>query len=332
MLRQERRIRLIPAWQQHPVEPRHALARALLVTGLPATASDPALRGRHTDAVPTSHIRGTAAPTLPLLRARSTSLRSLFLLAATALLLVPGLAFADVPVATITGPEVVAEGKPATYTVTLADGFGSEEIVISYEVTGTATAGLDYTAPNGKVTIGKQTDITKSFDIQTTADEVDEVGETLVVTLTGATTAAGKVAIGSPHQVTTMIVSGDTKVVTVEDNAANEGEMITFEGEMITFEVVFPEFQPVPDDGSVVTIAYATVDGDATAGVDYTAESGTLTLTVATSATTGSITVETKPDMLSEDDETLYADAEAGGCAGRRGSRELGGNGHDQRQ
>ena len=191
------------------------------------------------------------------------------------------------------------------YTVTLADGFGSEEIVISYEVTGTATAGLDYTAPNGKVTIGKQTGIMESFDIQTTADEVDEVGETLVVTLTGATTAAGKVAIGSPHQVTTMIVSGDTKVVTVEDNAVTVEDNAENEGEMITFEVVLPGFQPVPDDGSVVTIAYATVDGDATAGVDYTAESGTLTLTVAASATMGSITVETRPDMLSEDDETF---------------------------
>ena len=224
-------------------------------------------------------------------------------MAATALLLVSGLAFADVPVVTITGPEVVAEGALAMYTVTLADGFGSEEIVISYEVTGTASAGLDYTSPSGKVTIGKtnnpqQPDITESFQIQTEPDEVDEVGETLVVTLTGATTEAGKVAVGSPHQVTTMIVSDDTKVVTVEDNAAAEGEMITF-------EVVLPEFQPLPDDGSVVTIAYTTVGGDATAGVDYTAESGTLTLTVAASATMGLITVETRPDMLSEDDETF---------------------------
>ena len=216
----------------------------------------------------------------------------LFLFVAAALLLIPGFVFADVPVATISGPEVVVEGDQnptdVPYTVTLADATGSADIVIDYTVTGTATEALDYTKPSGKMTIGG--DSSGTFVIQVLGDDVDEVGETMIVTLTDASTAAGMVVLGSPKQVTTMIRHKDTRIVTVTTPAVtvdNEGAEIVFTAS-------------VPDGDSGVTISYATADASATAGADYTAKSRTLS--VAANGE-GMITIATKPDTLSEGTE-----------------------------
>ena len=152
----------------------------------------------------------------------------LLLLAAATLLLIPALAFADVPVATISGPEVVAEGSDkdtprlVTYTVRLT-GTGSAQIAIKYTVTGTATEDVDYAKPSGTLEI-PEGGTTGEIVINVHHDDVTEVGETLVVTLTEATTMAGTVAIGSPSQVTTMIRSSDTSIVTVTTTAKIEGD------------------------------------------------------------------------------------------------------------
>ena len=44
----------------------------------------------------------------------------------------------------------VAEGGDAVFTVTLAGGASTAPVVVSYETSGTATPGLDYTAPSGR--------------------------------------------------------------------------------------------------------------------------------------------------------------------------------------
>ena len=48
---------------------------------------------------------------------------------------------------------IVAEGDPATFTVALAGGTSTGDVVVAYSVAGTATAGDDYTAPDGTLTI-----------------------------------------------------------------------------------------------------------------------------------------------------------------------------------
>ena len=47
----------------------------------------------------------------------------------------------------------VAEGSAAVFTVTLAGSTSTAPVVVSYETSGTATPGLDYTAPSGSLTI-----------------------------------------------------------------------------------------------------------------------------------------------------------------------------------
>ena len=196
--------------------------------------------------------------------------------------------------ATITGDGVVKEGGMATYRVALTLG-GSAPIIVSYEVTGSATAGVDYTAPSGKVTINPTTDqddpvTTASFMIEVTADDLQEVGETLVVTLKDPMTTAGTVAIGSPDQVTTMIRSADTILVTVADMSSSEGEAATF--------AVALEQRATLESGEEVVISYATANASAIAGRDYTATSGTLTLTNQTRSV--DVTVPTEEDDLFE--------------------------------
>ena len=221
--------------------------------------------------------------------------RGLLLLAAATLLLIPALAYADVPVATISGLEVVIEGTDGApneveYTVTLAGATGSAPIEIAYTVTGTATEALDYTKPSGKLTLAIGVP-SGTFTIDVLHDTINDDGDTMIVTLTGTpSTDAGTVALGSPKQVTTTIRSATTQIVTVEDASVPEGGNFEFG---VT----------VPSTGTGdVTVAYATSDISATAGTDYTAKTGRLTLA---RGGTGTITIETKQDTSSEGPETL---------------------------
>ncbi len=47
----------------------------------------------------------------------------------------------------------VVEGQWAEFPVTVSDGTSTAEVVVAYAVGGTATAGTDYTAPSGELTI-----------------------------------------------------------------------------------------------------------------------------------------------------------------------------------
>ncbi len=223
------------------------------------------------------------------------------LLAACAILLISVAAFADVPVATISGPHDVKEGadaatpRPVPYAVTLGSGLrGSTAIVIDYSVTGTATKEVDYTdAGGGKLTIAAGA-ASGTITINVLGDTMEEVGETLIVTLTGAATSAGTVAIGSPNRVVTTIRPAATAIVTAADVSAAE------EDDEIAFTVTVPA--GITD---ALEVAYATRDVTATAGADYTAQSGTLTIA---GGTTGSVTVATvaiEDDKLYEGNEKL---------------------------
>ena len=209
--------------------------------------------------------------------------------------------------ATLSGPEVVVEGETATYTVTLTGGVGSADITISYEVTGTATEDVDYMAPSGEVVIaasdGQTLNTTKTFLIAIKTDDVQEVGETLIVTLTGATTEKGMVALGSPDQVTTMIRSADTVLVTVGDKSQTETDA-SGQGMEFTASLAVPSTISVT---GVVTIGYAIVAGSATEGVDYTAPAPGSTVEIALVKTIGRQTfpVPILSDMLTEADETF---------------------------
>ena len=227
------------------------------------------------------------------------------------MLLAPGLAFADVPVATITGPVTVnepaasssptAETANAVYTVTLTGGKGSTDLVFDYTVTGTAKSGTDYTdAGNGKMTIAVldgTTAASGSITIEVKGDvsgpNVPEAAETMVVTLTKVATTAGRVVIGTPNAVTTTIRE-NTRILSV-----TPPESATAEGQDASFRVSLADNDTNPKG---LTIRYDVVPGTATAG-DYLAPSGVLTID--SNQTNGTIVVGTKNDTVSEDAETF---------------------------
>ena len=118
-----------------------------------------------------------------------------------------------------------------------------------------------------------------------------EVGETLTVTLTDADTT-GTVALGAQREATTTIgYSEGAVIVTVDDAAAAEGS---------------PALYEVSLSGAVstdVVVDYATANGTATTA-DYEAQSrGTVTIYADDSDRKTTITVDTRDDMLSEDEE-----------------------------
>ena len=223
------------------------------------------------------------------------------LLLGAMLLLVTAFAYADVPVATISGPVSVAEGQTdgAMYTVTLEGGTGSEDIVFDYTITGTVSE-ADYTATvDGKLTLtatvdGTGTPTTGTITIQIPDDGIDEVAETLIVTLTKVTTAAGIVAIGSPNSVTTTVLPAATNIL--EFNTASRS-------------VPRAEDTGLPFTATLTTDVNVVVHYDITPGTasrtDYDTASGTFTILFDDNM--GSFTITPVDDNLDEDSETFIA-------------------------
>ena len=188
------------------------------------------------------------------------------------------------------GASMVSEGSAASFEVVLTGATSTADVVVTYTVTGTATSGTDYTAPSGSLTITAGAS-SGTITIQTTSDLVLDRGETLIVTLTGASTTAGT-AEYSPAAATTTITDPGTATVSVGAATAAEGDDVEF---VVTLSMAA---------GSDVALGWSTADDTATSGDDYTAVTAG-TLTISAGDTTGTLVVPTTEDLLAEDDETF---------------------------
>ena len=201
----------------------------------------------------------------------------------------------DALTATLRGQTQVNEGDAAEYTVSLSGFPGEADVIVNFDVAGTATAGQDYSPASGSVTIPSG-DRSGTFTIQTTPDSVVDLRETMVVTLTAETSAGDTVrADGS---VTTTIVDDGTVEVSVEAD-----RWVVAEGQDATFTVTLSGTVADAD----LTLRYSTgATGDtAAADEDYTAASNA-TLTIAAGQTSAVITVATEDDDQDElTDETF---------------------------
>lgn len=154
----------------------------------------------------------------------------------------------------------------------------------------TAVAGLDYTAVAGTLTFAPgQTSQTVAVPILD--DGLDEAAETFGVTLSDPVNAFLAEAVG---------------VGTIDDNdaaptlAIQDASLV--EGDRNSQPLLFTVTLDAPS-GQTVQVSYATGDGTAVAGVDYTAVSGVLTL--APGQTSGTISVPVLGDLLPEQNETF---------------------------
>jgi large repetitive protein len=189
----------------------------------------------------------------------------------------------------------VLEGDIGTTTLSLPvtlSGPSGREVDVDYATSdGTATAGSDYTATNGTIVFAagetsKQIDVTVNGDIQVEGDE------TFTVTLSAPFNAD----LGS--SVATGAITNDDNVgpkLVVSDAAGLEGNSGTTP---IAFTVAM-----VPVSTSDVTVDYVTSNGTASAGSDYTAASGTLTIPAGQAS--GSIPVTVIGDKTYEPNETF---------------------------
>lgn len=177
-----------------------------------------------------------------------------------------------------TFPVTLDFAAPVTITVTYASGDQ------------TAVAGLDYTAVSGTLTfVPGQTSRTVAVPILD--DTLDEAAETFVLTLNDPVNAFLAKAVG---------------VGTINDNdaapklAIQDASLV--EGDRNSQPLLFSVTLDAPS-GQTVQVTYATANGTAVAGVDYTAVSGVLTF--APGQTSRTISVPVLGDLLPEQNETF---------------------------
>ena len=179
-----------------------------------------------------------------------------------------------------------AEGDAVEFTVSLSAASAQQVTVEHATSDGTAASGTDYTAESGTLTFAAN-ETTKTVSVATTDDSVDEEDETFTLTLSSATNAT----LGDATA-TGMIEDDDSPpVLSVSDASAAEGDAVAF-----TVSLSAASSQQA-------TVDYATSDGTAASGTDYTAESGTLTF--AANETTKTVSVATTDDSVDENDETF---------------------------
>ena len=188
----------------------------------------------------------------------------------------------------------------ATVTVTRTGGTDGAVTVNYALANGTATggascaAGVDFVNTGGTVSFANG-ETSKTFTVMICNDTVVESNETFTATLSAAT---GGATIGTPATATITIIDDDVVVPSLTIN-----DVRVFEGDTGTVNAVFTVTASTTST-TAFSVTYSTADNTATAGVDYTAVSGTLTF--APGQTTRTITVPIIGDLLMEANETFF--------------------------
>lgn len=184
------------------------------------------------------------------------------------------------------------EGNIATFNVTLSSP-STSSITVTYATSdSTALAPGDYTSKTNTLTFPANTTGPLTVTVQTTEDTAAEPDEAFILTLTNPT-PSDKAVIGRGVATGTIVDDDGTPVASVSGGssaAENIGSVL--------YTISLSS-----SSASQVTVKYATADGTAKAGEDYTTTSGVLTIPANT--TSGTVSVPVTNDSLDEDDETF---------------------------
>ena len=195
----------------------------------------------------------------------------------------------DPPSVSIGDAAVDENGGSLDFEVSLS-GKSGKQITVNYATAdGTATAPADYTTTTGTATIapGKTT---ATISVPVVDDNVDEADEDITVTLSNAVNA-------------TLDADEGTGTGTIRETAAltvSVADASGLEDSVGNLAFVVRVSTAGTEAGSV---QYATSNGTASAGSDYTATTGTLNFAVGDTAMTVNVPVHT--DTTIEPDETL---------------------------
>ena len=214
---------------------------------------------------------------------------------------------------TLTGPSAaVAEGSAAGFTVTLSHQVNAA-VSVAWTLSHTDTEAADFTgATTGSVTFPANSAVgaTQTFSVSPLDDVLSEGAEDFSVALGTVTSTLSSLVTATTTAVRATLAPSDAITVSVA------GPTRVAEGAAAEYTVSLSPAGVTPT--ADLTVDYATADGTATAGNDYTAASGTLTFTQA-SAQAQKVAVQTAQDAVAEGDEdftfTLSGASGGGGPA-----------------
>ena len=191
-----------------------------------------------------------------------------------------------VSIAVTAGP-AVESGTTGTFRVTTT-GTGTGNITVLYTVSGTATNGTDYNPLSGTLTMAKNT--TANITITPIQDLLVEGYETITITLNSDPTYS----LALDASATMNLQDDDAPVVNV---SGTDDVFTETTGSLAKFWI-----SRTGATTAALTVNY-TIDGTATAGFDYTAPSGTVTIPAG--AVGAYVDVSLLDDTLAEGTETI---------------------------
>lgn len=173
-----------------------------------------------------------------------------------------------------------------------------ENITVTYAVTGTATAGTDYTALTGTATIlaGKNS---VAIPVNVINDTQIESVETVIVNLSTATSANYTYTINPAANSATVQIADDDDVPANRLLSVTSQLNVNEPANTGTFTIALPKDILAPED---ITVAYA-MSGTATNGDDYETLSGTATILAGQNSVV--INVKAIDDQIIEQTETI---------------------------
>ena len=199
----------------------------------------------------------------------------------------------DAPPALLISDTRVIEGNTGMATLNFTVGLtapSGQTVTVQYaSADGSATlASSDYMQASGTLTFAPGTSTTQLVAVQVVGDTMTEGNENLTVTLSSPVNATITRATGTG---TIINDDGALPIIGISNGQTNEGGMVTF-----TLVLSMPSATPV-------TVQYATQDGSATDGADYTAASGTVTFPAGQQMQ--QVMITTLQDGLDEANETF---------------------------
>ncbi|TRU09096.1 MAG: hypothetical protein EWV58_22595, partial [Microcystis aeruginosa Ma_MB_F_20061100_S19] len=186
-------------------------------------------------------------------------------------------------------PASVTEDGTANliYTFTRS-GVLTNALTVNYSISGTATNGSDYAALPTSIAFAAGLS-TATVIVDPTADTIVESNETVTLTLASGT----GYKVGTTPPVTGTITNDDFPQLSINNITVVEG---LDNNAILTVTVDNPNPQPI-------TFNYTTGPIDATANVDYTSKTGTIT--IAANTATATISIPLLNDNLNEPDEVF---------------------------
>lgn len=186
-----------------------------------------------------------------------------------------------------------ANTSNVTLTLTLTPASGRTVTVDYATADGTAAAPADYQTRTGTVTFNAG-QLTRTFTVPVVGDVLDEFDEIFVVDLSNPTNAV----IADAQGIVTIVDNDPLPSLSTANVTVTEGDAGTTTA---TFTVTLSAASAKP-----VSVDFATADGTATAGADYSATSGTLSYPPGTTTRTVDVTIF--GDLLNEANETFTLD------------------------